>query len=195
MQKWQTTVVENINIEKGKHVHIDIGGSAPISLHFQASSKDQAEAIMAKLASSKALSTKPPPTDDTQSEGSRSSPRDAKKASVHFSQSSPVIIPDRGLAEDPEEEFENGDRVSEDGPPNGHGHADEVDEVDERGEAATAIYDFAADGEDELTVAEGEQLEIIEKDGDEWWKCRNAKGAEGVVPASYLEVRYCRVGH
>ena len=53
---------------------------------------------------------------------------------------------------------------------------------------ATALYDFTADGEDELSVMEGERLTVLEKDGDEWWKCRNTKGAEGVVPASYLEV-------
>jgi len=31
-------------------------------------------------------------------------------------------------------------------------------------------------------------LWVIEKDGDEWWKCRNMNGSEGVVPASYVEV-------
>ena len=54
---------------------------------------------------------------------------------------------------------------------------------------AAALYDFNADGEDELTVKEGENLTVLERDGEEWWKCRNAKGLEGVVPASYLEVR------
>ena len=53
---------------------------------------------------------------------------------------------------------------------------------------AVALYDFSADGVDELSVAEGERLTVLEKDGDEWWKCRNSKGLEGVVPASYLEV-------
>lgn len=55
---------------------------------------------------------------------------------------------------------------------------------------AVAMYDFDADGEDELSVKEGEKLTVIDKEGsDEWWKCRNASGHEGVVPASYLEVR------
>ena len=49
------------------------------------------------------------------------------------------------------------------------------------------LYDFRADGEDELTVSEGEKLTILEKD-EEWWKCKNVEGVEGVVPASYLEV-------
>ncbi len=57
------------------------------------------------------------------------------------------------------------------------------------GESAIALYEFAADGDDELTVAEGEVLTVLERDGDEWWKCKNAHGAEGVVPASYLELK------
>lgn len=51
-----------------------------------------------------------------------------------------------------------------------------------------ALYDFNADGEDELTVKEGDKLAVLEKDGEEWWKCKNIEGVEGVVPASYLEV-------
>ena len=50
------------------------------------------------------------------------------------------------------------------------------------------LYDFTADGEDELTVREGETLMVLERDGDEWWKCRNQDGLVGVVPASYVEV-------
>ncbi|KAG8899325.1 cytoskeletal protein binding protein [Tulasnella sp. 408] len=46
------------------------------------------------------------------------------------------------------------------------------------------------DGEDELTVKEGEKLTVVDKEeSEEWWKCRNSKGKEGVVPASYLEAR------
>lgn len=55
-------------------------------------------------------------------------------------------------------------------------------------DTADALYDFDADGEDELSVNEGEHLVVVEKDGDEWWKCRNSHGVVGVVPASYLEV-------
>jgi len=47
-------------------------------------------------------------------------------------------------------------------------------------ETADALYDFEADGEDELSVKEGEHLVVLERDGDEWWKCRNSEGAEGL---------------
>ena len=50
------------------------------------------------------------------------------------------------------------------------------------------LYDFDTDGNDELSVKEGEHFVVLEMDGDEWWNCRNSHGVEGVVPASYLEV-------
>ena len=172
VQKWQTKDVSAVSSEKSKHVRIDIGGPSPISLHFNAGSKDNADSIVDKLQESKALSSAPtprnlPPVDTV--------PRDTKKASVHFSPASPDIIPPSQDEVEEEEEEEEEERLH----------------VDSRmaGETfATALYDFTADGEDELSVTEGERLAVLEKDGDEWWKCKNAKGAEGVVPASYLEV-------
>ncbi|KAF8655285.1 hypothetical protein AX16_003184 [Volvariella volvacea WC 439] len=171
VQKWQTSDVENVSIEKSKHVHIDIGGANAISLHFNAGSKDIAEEIASKLASSKSLSTKPGPSTLPQ-ETPRST---SKKPSVHFSQAEPDIIPPREV--DSEDEYQESDQEPSQGA--SRSSADT--------ETAVALYDFTADGDDELTVKEGERLVVLEKDGDEWWKCRNARGLEGVVPASYLD--------
>lgn len=57
-----------------------------------------------------------------------------------------------------------------------------------RGEACIALYDFEAQGDDELSVSENESLTLIEKENDDWWKVRNSAGQEGVVPASYVEM-------
>ncbi|KAJ7180015.1 hypothetical protein C8R43DRAFT_971374 [Mycena crocata] len=173
VQKWQTIHIQNINVEKSKHVHIDVGGPNPINLHFSVGSKDNADAIVSKLESSKQLSapsptSSPPPAESSTSTRDVSPPKESKKATVHFAPESPTVIP----ISDDEEEQQAGE---EDG------------EAEEEGDVVTALYDFTADGEDELSVTEGERLLILERDGDEWWKCRNAKGREGVVPASYLE--------
>ena len=64
----------------------------------------------------------------------------------------------------------------------------EEDEADRELEAATILYEFNADGDDELTVREGESVWVVDSSGTEWWKCRNENGEEGVVPASYIEV-------
>lgn len=194
MQKWQAIDIENTTIEKSKHVHIEVGGSAPISLHFNAGSKDAAEAIITKLASSKILSA--PRTsvssqlDEPQHTASPSSAMrvDAHKkggASVRFAPTSPTVIPPRSPSEeeyaDPESEAK---AEVEYEPEAGHDAAHEG----EQEETADALYDFEADGDDELSVKEGDRLVVLERNGDEWWKCRNSEGAEGVVPASYLEV-------
>lgn len=206
MQKWQTADVASAKIDKAKHILIEIAGSgggstAPASLHFHAGSKDAAEAIAAKLDASRALaaaasSASPAGTaTESGSDGAGASAGTGagvgkKGASVHFSEQGPAIIPPRedgdeedGAAEDEEgEEGEEGD--SDPDAAGAHAHAGA-----HAGEAAVALYDFAAQGDDEMSVAEGEALWIVERDGDEWWKCRNAKGEEGVVPASYVEVR------
>ncbi|KAJ8086575.1 cytoskeletal protein binding protein [Marasmius tenuissimus] len=176
VQKWQTADITTISIEKSKHVHFDVGGPNPIGLHFHAGSKDNAEAIVKKLESSKALSSSavPEPAAEPEPEPAASTSRAPaetskvpKKASVHFSPASPTIIPPR-----------------EDG---GYSSAEDQDQEVEDVEQAVALYDFTADGDDELSVKEGEQLVVLEKDED-WWKCRNQKGQEGVVPASYVQV-------
>ncbi|THV08589.1 hypothetical protein K435DRAFT_772053 [Dendrothele bispora CBS 962.96] len=178
VQKWQTSDIDNISIEKSKHVRFDVGGATPTNLHFHAGSKDNAEAIVEKLKSSKSISSASSssaaePAATPEPKVVKPSQIDVtKKASVHFSPASPDIIPPRSPS--PEEDEEDYGTV------NGIDHAD--------GEAAVALYDFKADGDDELTVSEGDQLVVIEKDGDEWWKCRNVHHQEGMVPASYVEL-------
>jgi hypothetical protein len=181
VQKWQTKDIATVVAEKPKHVCINIEGPSPISLHFHAGSKENADAIITKLHSSKALSSTPqeyapiarglPPPLDV-------APSGIKKPSVHFSPASPVIIPSAPEEEQAEEEEP---QILE---PLGDSYKLRSIIME-----AVALYDFGADGVDELSVAEGERLTVLEKDGDEWWKCRNSKGLEGVVPASYLEVR------
>lgn len=53
---------------------------------------------------------------------------------------------------------------------------------------ATALYDFEAQGEDELPIAEGEILTVIDKSNDDWWTVKNSRGKQGVVPAQYVEL-------
>jgi uncharacterized protein YaiE (UPF0345 family) len=167
--------IQNITVEKSKHVHIDVGGPNPINLHFSVGSKDNTDAIVTKLESSKQLSAPSPATspapEASTSPRESTPPKEAKKATVHFAPESPTVIP----VSDEEEEPQAAEEEEEEG-------------GEEEGDMATALYTFSADAEDELSVTEGERLVVLERDGDEWWKCRNAEGREGVVPASYLEV-------
>ena len=197
MQKWQISDITAANIDKPKHILIEVGGSAAASLHFHAGNKDTAEEILAKLESSRNLAREsiestaaptaaaerqvdPEPEPEPEPEPAparapvqRTLPpplqtngsNSPSKKGVHFSEASPAIIPPRP-ASPPQPEPEEAEGLE-----------------------AVALYDFQAQGDDELTVAEGDALWVIEQEGDEWWKCRNTKGDEGVVPASYIEVR------
>jgi hypothetical protein len=51
------------------------------------------------------------------------------------------------------------------------------------------LYDFMAQGDDEVTVAVGDDVLIIDDSkSEEWWHVRRLKnGKEGVVPSSYVE--------
>jgi len=201
VQKWQTSDITNISIEKSKHVHFEVAGPTPATLHFNVGTKDNApEAIVAKLESSRELS-RPEPAEEQDTEEqeadtdreeedarpaqsfppppSRSTPAplaslpNKKAVSVHFSPASPVVIPPRDDSADED------DVGTDDGESHG-----------EKAEKAIALYEFQADGDDELTVAENEVLTVVQKGPDEgWWKCRNSRGKEGVVPSAYLQVR------
>jgi hypothetical protein len=52
------------------------------------------------------------------------------------------------------------------------------------------LFDFMAQGDDEVTVAIGDEVLVIDDSAsDEWWKVRRLKnGKEGVVPSNYVDV-------
>lgn len=52
------------------------------------------------------------------------------------------------------------------------------------------LYDFAAQGEDEVSVDVGDEVIVVDDTkSEEWWMVRRLRnGKEGVVPSSYIEV-------
>ncbi|KAG9232092.1 actin cytoskeleton-regulatory complex protein sla1 [Amylocarpus encephaloides] len=52
------------------------------------------------------------------------------------------------------------------------------------------LYDFHAQGDDEVTVAIGDEVVIIDDTkSEEWWQVKRIRnGKEGVVPSSYIEI-------
>ncbi|KAI1002997.1 Actin cytoskeleton-regulatory complex protein [Podosphaera aphanis] len=53
------------------------------------------------------------------------------------------------------------------------------------------LYDFIAQGDDEVTVGAGDEVIVIDDSkSEEWWQIRRLKnGKEGVVPSSYVKVK------
>jgi hypothetical protein len=53
---------------------------------------------------------------------------------------------------------------------------------------ATVLYDFPAQGDDELSVTAGDEVVILDSTNDEWWLVRRqVNGEEGVVPSKFME--------
>lgn len=54
---------------------------------------------------------------------------------------------------------------------------------------ASALFNFTARHNDELSVSEGESVSIVEMINDEWAHCFNpASGRSGIVPLSFLHL-------
>ena len=53
-------------------------------------------------------------------------------------------------------------------------------------ERVTAIYDYAADKEDELTFSEGSTIYVLKKNDDGWWE-GVMNGVTGLFPGNYVE--------
>ena len=49
-----------------------------------------------------------------------------------------------------------------------------------------ALYDYTAQGDEELTFREGDVLVVLEKEDDNWW-LGTMRGRQGMFPCSYVE--------
>ena len=65
--------------------------------------------------------------------------------------------------------------------------SDEVLPIDDGVKRGVMLYDFDAQGDDELGVRQDQIVEILDDSHEEWWKCKSGS-RQGVVPASYVEV-------
>ncbi|KAG5368621.1 Class E vacuolar protein-sorting machinery protein [Yarrowia sp. C11] len=50
-----------------------------------------------------------------------------------------------------------------------------------------ALYDYAAQDPTDLALVKGDQIEIVEKLNNDWWKGRGPSGKEGIFPANYVK--------
>lgn len=49
-----------------------------------------------------------------------------------------------------------------------------------------ALYDYDAQGDQELYLEEGDIVTVIAKEDDVWW-CGQCKGKMGMFPSNYVE--------
>ncbi|KAG8932978.1 cytoskeletal protein binding protein [Tulasnella sp. 418] len=193
VQQWPSSAIVHAYIDSSKHKHVVIElSSSSEPMVFGANSKDTAEAIIDKIDISRDAAKA--------STGQTSTSEEPNGASTHSTSrflapppsrpnagsSSPSPKP-KGVHWDPEPPSEI--RRSEDTEYEDDGTSATIPLKPGEVGHAVVLYDFVADGEDELTVNEGEKLVVVDKEGsDEWWKCRSASGKVGVVPASYVDL-------
>ncbi len=148
-----------------KNIRLEIGGPNGDTLSLI--SKEHYDAIVRKLESSHVLSKEPslsPPASDPAPLSAGTPVKSAEPKSVHWANSPDSEIPPRSPSPDePAEDVQDGTM-------------------------GIALYDFTGDAADELSVKEGEVLLVVDRSNEDWWKCRNQVGQEGVVPASYIDL-------
>jgi hypothetical protein len=158
----QYPITDLLSVSQPSHKDLQLSFSAlPAPLHFHCGSSDEARAILAKLESSKAAA------------GEALETVEAEAAVL----SEPEDVPEPSPAMEPKAvRFAPSEPTS---PVAGAGAGVE---------SALVLYDFDAQGEDELTVRENEAVTVVDKENDEWWLVRNSAGQEGVVPAQYVQM-------
>ncbi|XP_056903466.1 nephrocystin-1 [Takifugu flavidus] len=91
--------------------------------------------------------------------------------------------------DDEEEEEEEENDNSEDY--DGNDHESKVELLKSPSQSGshiyTAIYDFKAQQEGDLSVKKGDVLRIIKMSADDWWLAQDSKGNRGVVPKNHLK--------
>jgi hypothetical protein len=159
-------------------------------LEFHTSSKDITEAILAKLESSKQIA----------GPGSSSTSAEREIGGLNRGTAIPAEESDEENYASPTATGAKAVRWAEPSsaslppPPMHHARSTSTTSVPKAASAAsvqvtaTALYDFEAQGEDELPIAEGEILTVIDKSNDDWWTVKNSRGKQGVVPAQYVEL-------
>jgi hypothetical protein len=171
-----------VDVEKSKHVVLEVGGASSESLKFHAGSKDTAQAIVKKVERSMDIAT-----EKTRTAASSPSPITAGR-STPVPPVLPPIQTDIHVGESPrrnEVHFATS-------PPSVIARSEDADDEDIPPGAVQghALYDFTAGGDDELTANEGDRLWVLDRSNEDWWMCRNEHGLDGVVPASYVEVSH-----
>ncbi|GAN10569.1 cell wall organization and biogenesis-related protein [Mucor ambiguus] len=155
----------------GKNLHIEIDGAKQAVLDLQASSKSEAKAILVKI------------SDST---------RAAQMSNTHLSLSSQKQIAAPAPAIPPMTSSSSYEIASPSPQPHHDQHEQDQEEEEEESNCVPkwgiSIYSFQAEGGDELSVEENEQIYVLDYERtDGWWRVQKVDGDVGLVPSSYVQ--------
>ncbi|CAG8525283.1 6604_t:CDS:10, partial [Racocetra fulgida] len=176
VQLWNISDVESVKYEK-KNVTITFGGAKQATFNFQVSNKSDAEAIYRQYVECTASLELPTVNIDT------SSMKSPRPTSTHDNQDNEETESQADAEENDVEEV-NVEEVNVE-----EVNVEEVNEMElPSPKLGIALYDFDAQGDDEISIREGDDLWIIDDvSSNEWWKCRKGD-EEGMVPSSYIDI-------
>ncbi|KAI8085032.1 uncharacterized protein BX664DRAFT_338374 [Halteromyces radiatus] len=146
----------------GKNLHIEIDGSNPAVLDLQASSKSEAKAILVKITDSR---------------------KAAQIAGTHISQQqpTPTIAAPTAVASIPSYGTPTKSDISTIS-------AIPTQSSTNEPRWAISLYVFDAEGGEEISVEENQQILVTDYDRDDgWWRVETVDGKSGIIPTTYIQ--------
>jgi hypothetical protein len=149
----------------GKNLHIEIEGNKQAVLDLQASSKSEAKAILVKISDSARAAQQSNTHLNLQQQRQMAAP--ATPIAINPNPSLPALNPRPPVQAEEEPAEEESNCVPKWG---------------------ISIYSFQAEGGDELSVEENEQIYVLDYERtDGWWRVQKVDGDTGLVPSSYVQ--------
>ncbi|CAO3591343.1 unnamed protein product [Absidia cylindrospora] len=147
----------------GKNLHIEIDGSNPAVLDLQASSKSEAKAILVKITDSRKVA---------QVAGTHVSQKMMATAATLPVSSPTTTAPAPPVITTPARQLTAPIATSSTSEPRW----------------ATSLYAFEAEGGEEISIEENQQILVTDYDRDDgWWRVETTDGRSGILPSSYIE--------
>ncbi|KAK4056826.1 hypothetical protein OIO90_002076 [Microbotryomycetes sp. JL221] len=182
VQQYPLAELTDITHEKSKHLHLTFPSAG--ELHFVIGSKDAFDEILEKIESDRAGSAPSPVA-----------PAAVTSSSIPTAPPAPPVAPATSYIPPPPPIRTASSNVIPPPPirtasTNGTSSATAPTSTSQQTNAV-ALYDFESQGDDELSLLEGQRLWYLDgaSDDPEWAKVRKVEtGEEGVVPMSYIEI-------
>ncbi|OZJ02411.1 hypothetical protein BZG36_04771, partial [Bifiguratus adelaidae] len=177
VKQWDILDVQEFT-QDGKMVNLAMGGAKAATFQFSLGSKSDAKALIQKIRDSQASASAQKPSEEEAAAPATPSYNRGSFAAAIPTPPGPPSQPETPFEDYPEPVHEQ--PVQE----------EVVAEPPCEPRWGVTLYPFQAEGEDELSVGELDQVLIIDYvTSDDWWKVsyEDGSGREGVVPASYLK--------
>ncbi|BGP15767.1 hypothetical protein JCM10213_007937 [Rhodosporidiobolus nylandii] len=206
VQQYPLSTILTLNTEKHKHLHLSFTSAPAEELHFVVGDKHDFDAIVAKIEEGRGETSSgssapaagippPPPLPGANGAGGAPPPPPppppappappAPAASSYIPPPPPIRSAPSSTSIIPPPPIRSAASPAPASVPSPAPRAPAV-----QGNAV-ALYDFESQGDDELSLTEGERVVFVPggSDDPEWAKVRRVDGGEeGVVPASYIEI-------